>query len=313
MKLSPRALGLTAAVVTVIIWSSFIVVARASAAHNLLPLDIGFLRIIGAGCVLLPWGFWLMRKQRQSGERVGSFLGLSPLPLGITALAGLFGSMLYAMLAYSGFFFAPAAHASVLMPGSLPLWTSLLAIVVLHEHINRARAIGLACIVMGDVLVGGASLLKALDGGDVWKGDLMFMCAAFCWACYSVLVRSHSLAPVRATIAITAFSCVVFVPIYSLSAFAGWVPSHLGSAPVAEMLFQAIYQGVGSVVISGITFNMMIRHFGPVRSTMITALVPGLSALGAVVFLNEPMSVNLLAGLALVTCGILFGVRLPKT
>jgi drug/metabolite transporter (DMT)-like permease len=118
---------------------------------------------------------------------------------------------------------------------------------------------------------------------------------------------------VRATIAITAFSCVSFVPIYGLAAFAGWVPTHLDTAPATEILFQAVYQGVGSVVISGITFNVMIRHFGPVRSTMITALVPGLSALGAVVFLNEPMSLNLLGGLALVTCGILFGVRLPKT
>jgi drug/metabolite transporter (DMT)-like permease len=79
------------------------------------------------------------------------------------------------------------------------------------------------------------------------------------------------------------------------------------------VIFQAIYQGVGSVVISGITFNVMVRHFGPVRSTMITALVPGLSALGAVVFLNEPRSLNLLGGLALVTGGILFGVRSPKT
>jgi hypothetical protein len=101
------------------------VVARASAAHNLLPLDIGFLRITGAGFVLLPWGWWLMRAKRRAGESVGSLMGLSPLPLHITAITGLFGSMLYAMLAYSGFFFAPAAHASVLMPGSLPLWTSL--------------------------------------------------------------------------------------------------------------------------------------------------------------------------------------------
>ncbi len=313
MKISPRALGLSAAVITVLIWSSFIVVARASAAHNLLPLDIGFLRIVGAGCVLLPWGWWLMRSQRQAGERVGSLMGLSPLPLRVTAIAGLFGSMLYAMLAYSGFFFAPAAHASVLMPGSLPLWTSLLAMVLLHDKITRARAIGLACIVLGDLLVGGASLLKAFDGGEVWKGDLMFMSAAFCWACYSVMVRRHALEPVRATIAITAFSCVSFVPMYGLSAWMGWVPSHLGSAPVAEMVFQAVYQGLGSVVISGITFNVMIRHFGPVRSTMITALVPGLSALGAVAFLGEPMHLNLMAGLAMVTCGILFGVRLPKT
>ena len=313
MKLTPRSLGITAAVITVLIWSSFIVVARASAAHQLLPLDIGFLRIVGAGCVLLPWGFWLMRTQRQSGAQVGSFMGLSPLPFRITALTGLFGSMLYAMLAYSGFFYAPAAHASVLMPGSLPFWTSLLAVVVLHDQITRARALGVACIVMGDLLVGGASLLRAFDGGEVWKGDLLFMSAAFCWACYSVLVRRHALDPVRATIAITAFSCAIFVPIYGVAAFAGWVPSHLGSAPVAEMVFQALFQGVGSVVISGITFNVMIRHFGPVRSTMITALVPGLSALGAVVFLNEPMSTSLLAGLTLVTCGILFGVRMPKT
>ena len=254
-----------------------------------------------------------MRAQRQSGERVGSFMGLSPLPWRITAMGGFFGSMLYAMLAYSGFFFAPAAHASVLMPGSLPLWTSLLAIVVLNDHITRARAIGLVCIVLGDLFVGGASLLKAFDGGEVWKGDLLFMSAAFCWACYTVLVRRHSLDPVRATIAITVFSCTTFIPVYALAAYLDWVPSHLAIAPVDEMLFQAIYQGVGSVVISGITFNVMIRHFGPVRSTMITALVPGLSALGAVVFLNEPMSLNLLAGLGLVTCGILFGVRLPKT
>jgi drug/metabolite transporter (DMT)-like permease len=43
---------------------------------------------------------------------------------------------------------------------------------------------------------------------------------------------------------------------------------------------------------------------------MMTALVPGLSALGAVFFLGEPLSFNLIAGLALVTIGILFGVRM---
>jgi drug/metabolite transporter (DMT)-like permease len=41
-------------------------------------------------------------------------------------------------------------------------------------------------------------------------------------------------------------------------------------------------------------------------------LVPGLSALGAVWFLGEPLHWNLLAGLALVTSGILFGVWQTK-
>lgn len=309
MKLSPRALGLTAAVVTVLIWSSFIVVARASASHHLLAFDIAFLRLLGAGSVLIPWGWWLLRQQRQEGHCVGSLFGLSPLPWRITALGGLFGSLLYAMLAYSGFFFAPAAHASVLMPGSLPLWTTVLAMLILHEPITRTRAVGLVCIVLGDLLVGGTSLLKALDGGDVWKGDLLFMTAAFCWSVYSVLVRKHGLNPVHATIAITAFGAITFLPTYALAVVMQWVPSHLHSAEWSEMLFQAAYQGVGSVVISGITFNVMIRHYGPVRSTMITALVPGLSAMGAVFALGEPMHWHLVAGLALVTGGILFGVR----
>ena len=74
-------------------------------------------------------------------------------------------------------------------------------------------------------------------------------------------------------------------------------------------MFQALIQGIGSVVISGITFVRMVETFGPIRSTMITAVVPGLSALGAVLFLGEPLYWNLLLGLALVTIGIVFGVK----
>ena len=309
MKFSPRAIGLIAALVTILIWTSFIVIARASASHNLLPLDIAFLRILGAGSVLLPWAWWLMRPQRQAGEKVGSLFGLSPLPIRITMIGGLFGSFIFSMLSYSAFFFAPAAHASVLMPGSLPLWTTLMAWFMLSQSISKVRAIGLVCIVLGDLLVGGSSLLKAFDGGEVWKGDLMFMCAASCWSFYTVLVRREGLDAVRATMAVTAFSCVTFLPLYALIAWLGLIPSHLGTAPWQELVFQALFQGIGSVVVSGISFNMMVRHYGPVRSTMMTAVVPALSAISAVVLLNEPMYWNLMAGLALVTCGILFGVR----
>lgn len=312
MRFSPKTIGLASAAITVVIWTSFIVIARASAdparGALLLPLDIALLRILGASAILLPWGVWLLR--RAGGQ--GGWLGVSPLPWRVTVSTGFFGGMLYAMLAYSGFFFAPAAHASVLMPGSLPLWTALLAALVLGERITAARALGLACIVGGDALVGGASLLHAFDGGSVWKGDLLFMAAALCWGCYTVLARKHGLDAVRATIAITCFAFLTYVPIYSLLVLSGTLPSRLGTAPWGVILFQAMFQGWGSVVISGITFTQMVRTFGPVRSTMITALVPGLSALGAVLFLGEPLSINLLGGLALVTLGILFGVRAAR-
>ena len=292
MRFSPKTIGAASAVITVVIWTSFIVIARATADPSrgvtLTPFDIALLRILGAGSVLLPWGVWLVR----SGTARG-WLGVSPLPWRTTVLTGFFGGLLYALLAYAGFVYAPAAHASVLMPGSLPLWTALLAALILHDRITPARALGLAFIVAGDLLVGGASLLKAFEGGVVWKGDLLFMSAAFCWSVYSVLARKFALDAVRATIAITTFAFITYVPAYALLVASGAVQSRLGVVPVGDVVFQLLFQGVGSVVISGITFTQMIRSFGPVRSTMITALVPGLSALGAVVFLGEPLSVEL--------------------
>lgn len=316
-RFSPRTVGVAAAVVTVIIWTSFIIIARASADPSrggaLTPFDIAFCRILGASLILLPWGLSLSRRDRLRGVGHASLLGLSPLSLRVTATVGVFGGLLYAMLAYSGFAFAPAAHASVLMPGSLPLWTALLAALLLRERLTPLRLVGLAFIVLGDLLVGGASLLRAFDGGDVWKGDLLFMSAASCWAAYSVLARHHALDAVRATIAITAFAFVTFVPVYGFLLLGNWVNGHFLTAPIDQVLFQMMFQGWGSVVISGITFTKMIQHFGPVRSTMITALVPGLSALGAVFFLGEPLSWNLWAGLAMVTTGILFGVRAVAT
>jgi drug/metabolite transporter (DMT)-like permease len=258
---------------------------------------------------LAPWGWWLVRRDRRTQPWAGSLLGLSPLPLRQTLIAGFFGGLLYGMLAYSGFVFAPAGHASVLMPGSLPLWTALLAVLILGDRITPTRALGLALIVVGDLMVGGTSLLHALDGSGVWRGDVLFILAAMVWSTYSVLVRRFALDAVRATIAITMLALLTYVPVYTLLLWLEWVPGKVFVAPWRDVAFQMFFQGVGSVVISGITFTKMIQHFGPVRSTMITALVPGLSAISAVIFLGEPLGWNVLAGLTLVTAGIVFGVR----
>ncbi len=311
--LSPKAVGLVAAAVTVTIWTSFIVIARASAdparGGILNPFDIAYARIWGASLILLPWGWWLVRRDRQTRPEAGALLGLSPLPLRQTLAVGVFGGLLYAMLAYSGFVFAPAAHASVLMPGSLPLWTALMAVLLLGDRISTTRALGLVLIVGGDLLVGGASLLHALDGGGVWRGDILFILASLVWSCYSVLARRFALDAVRATIAITALAFVVYVPVYTTLLVLHWVPGKVLVAPWHDVAFQMFFQGIGSVVLSGIAFTKMIQHFGPVRSTMITALVPGLSAMAAALFLGEPLVWNVLTGLALVTFGIVFGVR----
>ncbi len=303
-------MGVFYALVTVAIWVSFIIVARAMAHKTLTPFDIGFVRFIAAALIMVPWGFWWVRRERVTNPNAQSWLGLSPLSFKLSALIGMIAGIGYSCFAYSGFFFAPASHASVLMPGMLPLWTAMLAFFILNTPVTPRRAIGLALIALGAVFVGGTSVLQSMRGGDgIWRGDALFLCASFCWGCYTVIARKNALAAIPATMAVSVFALFTYVPVYGVLAFTHTIHTQLFAAPWSEIFLQGFLQGVLSVVISGITFVKMVEIFGPVRSTMITSVVPPLSALGAVFLLGEPLHWNLLVGLVLATIGIGFGVK----
>ena len=141
---SRRTIGIAAAIVTVTIWTGFIIIARAMSHRTLTPFDIAFVRMIGAGLIMLPWGWWWVRNQAKANAGAGieparGWLGLSPYPWKLTATIGIPAALMYAVFVYSGFMFAPAAHGSVLLPGMLPLWTTLLALVIIGTPISGKR------------------------------------------------------------------------------------------------------------------------------------------------------------------------------
>ena len=302
--------GVACAVGVLAIWTSFILIARFSAQRTLGPFDIAFVRYVFSGLVVLPivmwrWRWWLA--QLAADPRVALQRAAV-----LAALAGIG----YCSLAYSGFFYAPVSHAAVLLPGSLPLYTALAAVLLLGERLSRMRLLGLATIVAGDLLVGGSSLLQAFDGGQTWKGDLLFMGATITWALYSVLCRRWQLGAVPATFAVALGCLVSFVPLFALGAATGLLPTRLPAAPWSEIAWQAVYQGGLSMLVAGIAFTQVVKTFGPVRTTMITALVPVLAALSAVPLLGEPLTTVTLLGLVCVTLGLLVGLRaatLPRT
>lgn len=283
---------------------------------TLTPLDMVFCRMMGAALVVVPWGIFLVNRMKQKESTASpapySLFGLSPLPLGQTLMLGVFGGLLFSPFAYTAFTYAPAAHGAVLMPGSLPLSTALFAMLILNERFSKQRALGLALIACGGLLVGGASLLKAFEGGTVWIGDILFLCASSSWAMYSVLARKYKVDPVQATIAFTVFAVLCYVPIYGILAYLQALPfglvSHLADAPHSEIAMQMVMQGIGSGIVGNIGFTMMLKSFGPVRTTMMTALVPSLAALSAVFFLGEPLYWNLIAGLVLALSGVALGI-----
>jgi drug/metabolite transporter (DMT)-like permease len=300
-------LGVACAITVLLIWTSFILIARMSAKGHLSPFDIAFVRFLFSGLLVLPFlaarGAWLLQ-QLGPTPRVALWRGAA---LAVTAGIG------YCSLAYSGFFFAPVSHAAVLMPGSLPLHTAVFAALLLGERFGRARLAGLAAIVGGDLLIGGTSLLQAFSGDATWRGDLLFLAASMTWGLYSVLCRRWHLNAVPATCAIAIGCLVSYVPLFALGAAAGWIPTRLASAPWSEIVFQGAYQGGFSMFVAGVAFTQVVKTFGPVRTTMITAVVPVLATVLALPLLGESLTVTSGVGLVCVTLGLLIGVRAQAT
>jgi drug/metabolite transporter (DMT)-like permease len=141
----------------------------------------------------------------------------------------------------------------------------------------------------------------ALSGGAddlVWVGDLLFVAAAVLWGLFTVLTRRWSIDPIRGTAVVWVLS-LAYLPFYV--AFSG---STLLQAPRGEVVFQALYQGVGVAVIALVLFSRAIRVLGVSSASLFMPLVPVFGVLLGVPVLGEVPAPVQLVGMAGVTVGI---------
>ena len=280
--------GWIAVAATICIWTGFILVSRAGGKGVLTGWDVAALRF-GVGSLIAL--FFLPR--------------VSLPPLKVIALFSVFGGIGYAVTVYSAFRLAPAAHASVLIPGALPFATAVIAWLWLKQAPSRAQRLALGLVFAGIVLTAADSLSHgARITGLQLVGDALFLGSSSAWAVFTLLLRRHPMPPLAATVATTLGSAVVYLPLWWL-----FLPSTLGQAPAAEIAMQAVYQGVLVVFVAMLLYTFAVRQLGPQTVALLMAVVPGLSALAAVPVLDEPLSLLALAGLAAVTAGAVLGTR----
>ncbi len=280
--------GWIAVTVTICIWTGFILVTRAGGKGVLTGWDLTALRF-GIGALIAL-----------------AFLPRVSLPpLKVIALFSLFGGIGYSVAVYSAFRMAPAAHAAVLLPGALPFETAVIAWLWLKQAPSRPQRIALALVFAGILLTAADTLTHgARITGLQLLGDMLFLCGSSSWAVFTLLLRRYPMQPLAATVATTLGSALVYLPIWWL-----FLPSTLGQAPVAEILVQAVYQGVLVVFVAMLLYTLSVRHLGPQTVALMMAVVPGFAALAAVPVLDEPLSLLALAGLVAVTAGAVLGAR----
>lgn len=276
-------LGITAALAVVGIWSGFIVVARFGVTHTLTIYDVAALRFGFAGLISLPFAFlWWPRR----------------LPLWkCLALAAGPGAP-YALLAYAGMTYAPVTHAAVFLNGALPVFTLLLAFLVLRETPGIWKVAGAALVLAGCALLAFSG--SSVYGPDLWIGYLFLLAASLVLAAYMLNTRMWGLRPRELLALVPVLNGALFVPVW----LAG-LPSNLAAAPWSEILLQMLYQGLGPSLIAVPLFMIAIKNLGSTPTAALMAGVPAVATLIAIPTLGEFPNSWEWTGMVVVTVGIL--------
>ncbi|GAB5468864.1 MAG: DMT family transporter [Rhodospirillales bacterium] len=290
MEVGPLWLGYALALFITCVWTGWIIVSRHGVNQSLTIYDVTALRWGVGGLVILPFALrW----------------GLSGLSLRRAAVLLIFFGPPYALVVFTGFQYAPAAHAGVLMNGLLPFITLMIGAIMLGDRATRSRLFGVGLVLLGSILMGGDGLLLAPPG--TWIGDLLFVATAILLACYMVAARAWAVTQRQALSAVLCGGLLVYLPVF----LALPLPSVLKSLPLEawpwdEVLLQGGYQGL-LVSIGGVTcFTLATRILGSATMAAFMAAVPAVTLLVAWPLLDEVPSVLAIAGVAVVTGGILF-------
>ncbi|QPC42776.1 DMT family transporter [Kaustia mangrovi] len=275
------------ALAVVALFSGFTIVSRLGLTSAMPVPDLGVLRFGIGGLILTP---------------VLLHHGLGGVPLPKALLLALLGGLGFALLAYSGFALAPAAHGAVLLHGTLPLSTFVLVMLLDPAQSRRATTSGLALIAVGVALMAWDSLRTA--SAQQLLGDAFLLLASFCWSAYGVMARRLGLPPLQAASIVAVLSMLCFLPPY-IAFHGATLVDHDWQALLVQGVYQGILIGVGSIFV----YTLAVNNLGASETALFTAAVPGVTTLGAIALLAEWPSPAEWAGVALATIGMLFAIR----
>lgn len=291
MKNREKLTGCLFALFTITVWgSTFISSKKLLAIYT--PAQIMLTRFLLAYCAL-----WLLRPRRLAlaGKQELSFL-----------LLGLSGCSIYFYTENTALTYTLASNVSIIVAAA-PIFTAILAHFAGEERFRRQTLWGFLIAFTGVVLVvcNGTFVLKLNP-----RGDLLALCAAACWAVYSVLLRraGQGLDPILVTRRTLFWGAVTAIPLVLMEGAP--FPAAPLTTPVVFGNF--LFLGLIGSGLCYVLWNKAFRLLGVVATNNFIYLNPFVTIVTARLFLNEPISPLALLGAALITAGVAASQYVPK-
>jgi drug/metabolite transporter (DMT)-like permease len=264
-----------------LLWSSFMLMARLGGKTPLTAYDLLALRLGTASAVLL----WLPRP---------AWAAWRDARLWLLALIGCIG---FCLLCYGAVRWVPAAHVALLVAGIQPFLMALLLVLAGQGWPQRAAWPGYAVMALGLGLLAWPLFAgQALPGQ--WLGDGMLLTAGVLWALYALLAKRWGYAPWLLTSFVTLASTLLYLPVYLL-----WLPKGLAETPWPMIVSQALFHGISPAILAMLCYLRAVALLGPSRVAALMALIPVMTGVAAVPLLNEPLTATLAAALLSVSLG----------
>jgi drug/metabolite transporter (DMT)-like permease len=267
----PVALGYLAALAAVLITAVYPALTRLSITTTLTPADLLLFRLGVSGLLFTPF---LLRHAHE----IPRADWLAGLPLSFLHGWGMAACVVF------GLQFAPASHAAALGPGAIAAWIALVAFLAFGVQVHAQKLAGISIIVVGVGLILVASY-RGLSVSTALIGDGMFLLASALGASYLVYIQRRRLDPVVAVALVCVASAMIVIPWHYFFA-----ASALATAPVREIVWQLLLQGVLVGCCAFFALNYATLAIGSQTVGVLSALVPVIGALCALLITRDSIS-----------------------
>lgn len=214
-------------------------------------------------------------------------------------LAGLFGVTLYYLLENIALTGTLATNVGVIVSVA-PFFTA-----VLERFINKGKPLSLQFVVGFIVAMVGICFISFSETGIhlSFSGDVLALCAAVVWACYSVCMTRISalgLPTVKATRRVFEYGLLFMIPFLPVLGFAPDASAFLNPINIGNLLFL----GLGASAVCFVTWNFSVKRLGAVVTSVYIYLVPVITAVASWIVLGERLVPLALCGVALTIIGL---------
>jgi drug/metabolite transporter (DMT)-like permease len=278
----PRTLPVaSAALITVLFWGSAFAGIRAGL-HSYAPAQLALLRFLSASAVLGV--FALVTRMRLPA--------LKDVPL--VLLLGLLGFAFYNIALNIGELRIPSGPAAVLIQ-TLPIWTTLAAIIFLGERLRPWGWAGIGVSFAGVLVIG---LGKGSGFGLNWGAGLILL-ASLSASAYNIIQKSMLVRyrPVDITTWAIWAGTLMLVP------FSPGLVGQVRAAPLADTL-AVVYLGAGPAALAYATWAVVLSRLPATRASSLLFAVPVVAFLVGWVWLGEAPTLIDIAGGVLAMGGV---------